>query len=97
MAKLTRDDILKLAKLSRLQLSEDEIKQFTEEIGSILHYVEQLQSVDLSGYEPTSQVTGLVNVMRHDEVKDYGPSPADLLKNAPATEKGLIKVKRVIE
>ena len=94
---LTRDDVLKLARLSRLQLTDDEVDRFTTEIGSILHYVEQLQSVDLQDYEPTSQVTGLTNVMRADEVKDYGATPTELLKNAPATERGHFKVKRVIE
>ena len=97
MAKLSTDDVLKLARLSRLQLSDQEVEQFKKEISDILQYVEQLQSVDLKGYEPTSQVTGLVNVTRPDEIKNYGPSADDLLKNAPATEKGHIKVKRVLE
>ncbi len=96
MAKLTRDDILKLARLSRLHVTEDEITRFSDEISAILQYVEQLQSVDLNGLEPTSQVTGLVNVERPDEVKDYGVTSAELLKNAPATENGHIKVKRML-
>lgn len=96
MAKLTRDDVLVLARLARLHLSEDEVKQFTDEISAILQFVEQLQSVDLEALEPTYQVTGLTNVMRPDEIKDYGTSPEQLLKNAPATEKGHIKVKRVL-
>ncbi len=96
MAKLTRDDVLKLAQLSRLQLTDDELDQFATEITEILAYVEQLQSVDLDAYEPTSQVTGLTNVTRPDQVKDYGASPKQLLENAPATENGHIKVKRVI-
>jgi aspartyl-tRNA(Asn)/glutamyl-tRNA(Gln) amidotransferase subunit C len=58
--------------------------------------VEQLQNVDVSKLEPTAQVTGLVNVTRPDEEKDYGTTPAELLKNAPATESGHIKVKRML-
>jgi aspartyl-tRNA(Asn)/glutamyl-tRNA(Gln) amidotransferase subunit C len=96
MAKLSRDDVLKLARLSRLHLTDEEIAQFTDEISAILGYVEQLQKVDLKGVEPTYQVTGLKNVMRPDEIKDYGVSPEELLKNAPATEKGHIKVKRML-
>lgn len=96
MAKLSRDDVLKLARLSRLRLSEEEITQFQTEISAILGYVEQLSSVDTTGLEPTSQVTGLTNVMRQDEVIDYGTTPEDLLKNAPATEKNQFKVKRVL-
>lgn len=97
MAKLTRADVLKLAKLARLQLTDAEVAQFVDEISSILQYVEQLQSIDLTGYEPTYQVTGLTNVVRPDEILDYGAKPDSLLKNAPATEKGYIKVRRVIE
>jgi aspartyl-tRNA(Asn)/glutamyl-tRNA(Gln) amidotransferase subunit C len=96
MANLTNDDVLKLARLSRLQLTEEEIEQFKTEISAILGYVEQLQGVDLDGYEPTYQVTGLKNVTRPDEVKDYGYTAEDLLKNAPATEDGHIKVKRML-
>ena len=96
MAKLTRDDVLKLAKLSRLRLSDEEIDQFAEEISEILGYVEQLSEVDTKGLEPTSQVTGLENVMRDDKEIDYGVSQTQLLKNAPATKDNQFKVKRVL-
>ncbi len=96
MAKLTQEDVLKLARLARLHIADDEIDQFAEEISAILGYVEQLQSVDLKDLPPTNQVTGLTNVMRPDEVIDYGVTPEELLKNAPATENGQIKVKRML-
>lgn len=88
---------MKLARLSRLHLSGDEINQFTKEIASILTYVEQLQKLDLKNIEPTNQVTGLLNVTRKDEVVNYGASHKDLLKNAPdTTHEGHIKVSRVL-
>lgn len=96
MAKLTREDVLKLARLSRLHLSDEEIDQFASEISAILGYVEQLQSVNLKDLPPTNQVTGLTNVMRPDEVIDYGATPEELLKNAPMTQGGQIKVKRML-
>jgi aspartyl-tRNA(Asn)/glutamyl-tRNA(Gln) amidotransferase subunit C len=96
MSKLSRDDVLKLARLSRLKLSDEEIERFRGELSSILEYVEKLDEVDTSGLEPTSQVTGLVNVMRKDEVRDYGYKTEDLLKNAPATKDNQFKVKRVL-
>ena len=96
MTKLTREDVLKLARLARLHLSEEEIDRFTDEISAILGYVEQLQSVDVSGLTPTNQVTGLTNIMRPDEIMTYEATPDDLLKNAPATEDGHIKVKRML-
>ncbi len=96
MAKLSRADVLKLARLARLELSDQEVSQFQTEISGILEYVEQLQAVDLEGVEPTSQVTGLTNVMRTDVIKDYGANPEDLLKNAPAVENNQIKVRKVL-
>lgn len=96
MADLTREDVLKLARLARLQLTDDEAETFRKELSEVLEYVKQLNDVDVSGLEPTSQVTGLKNVMRADEVIDYGVSAKDLLKLAPKTQDGHIKVKRMI-
>jgi aspartyl-tRNA(Asn)/glutamyl-tRNA(Gln) amidotransferase subunit C len=97
MGKLSRDDILKLASLSRLALTDDEVNEFTAEISEILKYVEQLQSVDVEATAPTNQVTGLTNVMRDDELIDYGYRPQDLLKNVPAVGDNQLKVKRMIQ
>lgn len=96
MAKLTRDDVLKLARLARVDLTDEEVAEFEDEFNEILQYVEQLQAVQVSEYKPTSQVTGLVNVTRKDEEKSYGYEPADLLKNVPIVEDNQIKVKRMI-
>lgn len=96
MAKLTRDDVLKLARLARLDLSDAEVQEYTEELSEILQYVELLQGVDVEGLLPTNQVTGLTDVMREDVIRDYGYKPEDLLKNVPAKEGDQIKVKRMI-
>lgn len=96
MSKLSREDILKLARLSRLKLSEDEVVKLQAELSTILDYVETLNRVDTDGLEPTFQVTGLTNVTRPDEIKNYGYTPEDLLQNAPAIQKNQFKVKRVI-
>jgi aspartyl-tRNA(Asn)/glutamyl-tRNA(Gln) amidotransferase subunit C len=96
MSKLSREDVLKLARLSRLRLSEDEIKNLQTELSEILTYVEQLDKVDVDGLTPTYQVTGLKNVARPDEVVNYQAKPEQLLKNAPAIEKNQFKVKRVL-
>ncbi len=99
--KLSREDVLKLAKLSRLQLSEAEIYRYQKELSQILEYVEQLDSVDVTGLLPTYQVTGLTsedsNSMRDDEILEQ-VSQDDLLKNVPHKEKdGHIRVERMIE
>lgn len=96
MADLTKDDVLKLARLARLHLTDEEVRAFHKEITAILNYVEQLQAVDVRGVAPTYQVTGLKNVLRKDEPVPYGITPQELLKNAPATERGHIKVKRMV-
>lgn len=87
---------MKLARLARIDLEESEVERFTGEFAAILQYVEQLQTVDVEGREPTSQVTGLTNVMRADEVRDYGYQAKDLLPNVPQVENGQIKVRRMI-
>ena len=96
MAKITRDEVLKLAQLSKLDLSDAEVDQFTKEFEEILNYFEQLKSVNISGLEPTYQVTGLTNVQRKDEVVDYGITTQALLKNAPSQQDSQLKVRRVL-
>ncbi len=96
MSKLSRDDVLKLASLSKLRLSEEEIERLQTELSGILDYVEILDKVDVSSLEPTYQVTGLKNVGREDKIRDYGVPQAELLKNAPAVSGGQFKVKRVL-
>jgi aspartyl-tRNA(Asn)/glutamyl-tRNA(Gln) amidotransferase subunit C len=97
MAKLSRDDVFKLAKLARIKLSDEESESYAEEITKILDYVEQLKNVDVSGLDPTNQVTGLSNVWREDELIDYGYRPEDLLKNVPKKDGKYIQVGRMIE
>lgn len=85
-----------MAALSKLRLSDEEIESLRGELSEILSYVEQLDDVDTSNLAPTYQVTGLKNVTRPDEIKDYGYKTGELLKNAPALEDNQFKVKRVL-
>jgi aspartyl-tRNA(Asn)/glutamyl-tRNA(Gln) amidotransferase subunit C len=96
MTKITEEEVLKLAQLSMLELSDEQLKRFSRDINSVVEYVKQLQSVDVSGLETTDQVTGLVNVMRPDEITEYDAKPDELLKGAPQTKEHQIKVKRVL-
>jgi aspartyl-tRNA(Asn)/glutamyl-tRNA(Gln) amidotransferase subunit C len=97
MAQLSNKDVLKLAKLSRLRISDEEVDLYAKEITEILAYVEQLQALDLADYDPTTQVTGLTNVTRPDTPVDYQATQIALLKNVPAISDGYIKVKRMIQ
>lgn len=96
MADLTREDVLKLARLARLDLTEEEIEEYQKELSAVLQYVAQLNDVDVAGLAPTTQVTGLKNVMREDEVIDYGVNRDDLLQLAPRNQDGHIQVNRMV-
>ena len=96
MSTISVHDVQKLAQLSALSLSDDEVASLASELSHILGYVEQLNDVDTEGVEPTYQVTGLHTVTRPDEIIDYGVSQEDLLKNAPDVQDGQMKVPRVL-
>lgn len=96
MSTVSEDEVRRLARLSKIQLSEDEVKRFRVEFERILDYISMLKKVDTSGVEPTSQVTGLKNVTRPDEVKSTGVTKEQLLALAPEQENGYIKVQRVL-
>lgn len=95
MATITKDDVLKLAQLSMISLSDEEVAKFQAELDEIVTYIQKLSGADVAGLEPTNQVTGLVNVMRKDEIQDSVPQE-ELLKNLPNREENYIKVKRVL-
>jgi aspartyl-tRNA(Asn)/glutamyl-tRNA(Gln) amidotransferase subunit C len=96
MSTFSDDDIIKLAKLSRLQLTNAEVEKYKTELSAIFDYVQRLQDVAVAGLEPTSQVTGLTNVFRIDEEINYSVTPDELLQNAPEIEDHQFKVKRMI-
>jgi len=96
MSQLTKEEVLKLARLARLRLNDEEVEKYTIELGSILTYVELLSGVDTDGLQPTNQVTGLQNVYREDVVKDYIAKPGALLMATPSSKDGYIMVKRMI-
>lgn len=96
MTQLSREDVLKLARLARLALTDEEIEEFRSEMEKVLDYVAMLQDVDVSGLQPTTQVTGLTNVTRSDEVRDYGVSREELLALLPNRQDDEMKVQRMI-
>jgi aspartyl-tRNA(Asn)/glutamyl-tRNA(Gln) amidotransferase subunit C len=96
MSKLTREQVLKLAALSKLQLTEAEIIQYQKELSVVLEYVDRLSSVNVDGLEPTYQVSSLYNVMREDEAKPQIATPDQLLEQTPSTDGRHIKVGRMI-
>lgn len=68
MQTLSSSQVKHVAKLSRLELTDEEVSRFGEQLSSIISYINELESVDTSNVEPTSQTTGLENVTRNDEI-----------------------------
>lgn len=95
MSDITRKDILHVARLARLQFSDEEIDRFTGHMSSMLDYVAQLQEVDVEGVEPTSHALPMKNVLR-DDVIVPSMTPEEILANAPRQDNNCYKVPAVI-
>ena len=85
-----------VARLARLDLSEEERERMRVELSQILEHAEQVQALDLDGVEAKSHSVPLKNAVRADEVTPSLPQEA-ALRNAPETEDGRFKVPRIIE
>ena len=93
---ITRDDVAKVAKLSRLALSEEELQTYTAQLGHILQYIEKLNALDTSQIEPIITAAASGNVFRPDEVKP-GLKREDALAAAPEQDEEFFKAPPVIE
>lgn len=89
-------DVDHVARLARLELSDSEKDQFTEQLNAILKYAEKLEGLDTENIEPTSHVLPITNVTRADEKRPSLPIEKVLL-NAPDEEDGQFKVPAVLE
>ncbi|HET6641699.1 MAG TPA: Asp-tRNA(Asn)/Glu-tRNA(Gln) amidotransferase subunit GatC [Gaiellaceae bacterium] len=88
---ITRDEVLHVARLARLELRDDEIARFTEQLSAILEAVAKVSELDLSDVEPTAHPLDLVNVWSEDEPRPCLPVD-EALANAPEREAGFFKV-----
>lgn len=94
--KLTIEQVKSIANLARLAVSDREAEQYRQELSAILDYIDQLQTVDTAGVEPTSQVTDLTNIMRGDEVEPSGIDQ-QLIATAPNHDEGYIVIPKVFK
>jgi aspartyl-tRNA(Asn)/glutamyl-tRNA(Gln) amidotransferase subunit C len=92
---LRQEEVVKIAKLARIELSPKEVEKFQRELSTVLDYVEELKQVNTEGVEEVSQVTGLINVQREDKVKVIEDREA-IFKNAPDMKDGYYKVKAIL-
>lgn len=92
---LSKEDVLKIAALSKLEFSENEIEKFRVDLNKIFDHMEELNSVDTSEIEPLFNVLDLKDVLRKDVVKDSGIKK-EILENAPNSDEEFIIVPKVV-
>ena len=93
---IDRETVLNVAKLARLNLSEEEIETFGSQLSAILEHIQILQEADVSGVSPTAHASRLTNITRQDVPQPSYP-PEVLLANAPDQEDNCLKVNAVLE
>ena len=91
MAAISRDDVLHVARLARLDLSEEEVDRFGEQLNAILDAVGKVSQLDLTDVEPTAHPLDLVNVWAEDEPEPCLPVE-EALANAPARDGNFFRV-----
>jgi aspartyl-tRNA(Asn)/glutamyl-tRNA(Gln) amidotransferase subunit C len=95
MARLSRDEVAKVARLARIALDEVELERFTDQLAQVLEHAADLEALDLAGVAPTAHPHGLVNVVRDDEVR-ASLDRAEVLAQAPDVAEDRFAVPRII-
>ncbi len=94
--KLSREEVLHIARLARLGVTDADVDKFREQLSNLLENFEALQEVDTEGVLPTAQSIDLHNVVSEDEVAPSLP-PEQVLANAPRKEGDFFRVRAVLE
>jgi aspartyl-tRNA(Asn)/glutamyl-tRNA(Gln) amidotransferase subunit C len=94
--KLSREEVLHIARLARLGLIDDEVDRLGKQLSHILESFEVLQKVDTAGVPPTAQPNALENILKPDEVKP-SLSQCEVLANAPRADGDFFRVRAVLE
>ena len=92
---ISRDDVAHVARLARLDLTEDELERFTGQLGAVLEHAADISALDIADVPPTAHPLPLENVLRDDEVE---PSldREEVLAQAPAAEDDRFRVPRIL-
>lgn len=88
--------VRRVARLARIKVRDEDVPRLAGELNSILHWIEQLNEVDVSNVEPLTSVVTMKMKMRKDEVTD-GHYPEDIVRNAPARDDAFFMVPKVVE
>lgn len=94
MTNLSREEVLHIAKLANLSLTDKEVEIFSRQLSETLDYIERLKDLNTDKVSPTFQTTGLKNVTREDKIKP-SLSQEEALKNAKSTHEGFFKTKAI--
>ena len=92
---ISKKEVEHVALLSRLEVNDEEIEEYTGQLSAILEYVRKLDELDTTDIEPTAHVLPMHNVFREDRVEDGIPRET-ALKNAPDQEKGCYRVPKIV-
>jgi len=95
MASISRDDVLHVAKLARLELSEAELELFTPQLAAVIEHAADVEALDLADVPPTAHPYPLRNVFRDDEIRP-SVDRDEVLSQAPAVEDGRFKVPAIL-
>ena len=94
---LTREEIINVATLARIGVSEKDVENYQHDLSAILDYFKKLDELDVADVEPIGHITGMQNRFRNDSNDDFGKlGKEEIMKNAPETKDGFIKVKSVL-
>ena len=91
---INKEEVKHVAKLARLELTDEEVNKYSQQLGSILEYVEQMNEVNTTGIEPMPHAIPVYNVMREDVVK-YEQTKEEMMANAPFEEDGFFRVPKI--
>ena len=91
-----QDTVRRIARLARIRIAEEDVPVYEAELNHILHWIEQLNEIDVSGIEPLTSVVEMTMKEREDVVTD-GDCPDDILANAPAAQDYDFVVPKVVE
>lgn len=94
-ARLTRENVAKVADLARLDLTDADLDRYTEQLSAVLDHAEDVASLDLDGVPPTSHPLPLVNVLRADVVVE-GVDREEVLSQAPSVEDRRFRVPAIL-
>ncbi len=93
---VSKEEILHIASLSRLNLTEKELEKYTTDLSNIVDYAKELEKIDIDGVKPTAHILDIQNVFRKDNIeKSY--LREEILKNAKTKAAGCITVPKVVE